>query len=62
MKIQIITYLNVFCCIFHANFAYIVDFEQGTILVPVQNQKIDSEEIHQLIQQIAFENNIKIIL
>ena len=36
------------------------DFQAGTILVPVQNQKLDATNIHNLIKKTAIENGLKI--
>jgi hypothetical protein len=36
------------------------DYDYGTILIPVQNQKLNKEELHKLLQKIAAENHIDI--
>ncbi|PKV49991.1 zinc carboxypeptidase [Aquimarina sp. MAR_2010_214] len=36
------------------------DYDYGTILIPVQNQKLNKEELHKLLQKIATENHIDI--
>ncbi len=36
------------------------DYDYGTILIPVQNQKLNKEELHKLLQKIAVENHIDI--
>lgn len=36
------------------------DYDYGTILIPVQNQKLNKEELHRLLQKIAAENHIDI--
>jgi hypothetical protein len=35
-------------------------FDYGTILIPVVNQKINSQDLYELLQKIAFENGIEI--
>ncbi|EZH73154.1 zinc carboxypeptidase [Aquimarina atlantica] len=36
------------------------EYDYGTILIPVQNQKLNKQEIHKLLQKIAAENHINI--
>ncbi|WP_108866973.1 M14 family zinc carboxypeptidase [Aquimarina aquimarini] len=36
------------------------DYDYGTIMIPVQNQRLNNEELHRLLQQVALENHIDI--
>ncbi len=35
-----------------------IDYDYGTILIPIQNQKLNKNDLHAFIKEIAIENNV----
>ncbi|SDS12915.1 Zinc carboxypeptidase [Polaribacter sp. KT25b] len=36
------------------------DYDYGTIFIPVQNQKLNADELHRFLEEVAIESNVKI--